>query len=97
MNENNLPKMVLLICKKRGWTLNHEGRGFHLHQESSELMEAIRGKHGNPVDEAADVLFVLMSITENHGISWEDVIASLNNKINTLETRQLYSSEIVNT
>jgi len=46
----------------------------YLHLEASELIEALRGKHGDPLSEAADVLLVLMSITENAGIPWCDVL-----------------------
>ncbi len=53
----------------------------YLHLEASELIEAIRGKHGDPLDEAGDVLFVLMSITEAEGIPFIDVLTHLTQKI----------------
>jgi hypothetical protein len=46
----------------------------YLHLEASKLIEALRGKHGDPLSEAADALLVLMSITENAGIPWCDVL-----------------------
>jgi hypothetical protein len=71
---NALPSRILTMCKKRGWSLHWTSRGAYLHLEASELIEAIRGKHGDPLSEAADVLLVLMSITENAGIPWCDVL-----------------------
>jgi phosphoribosyl-ATP pyrophosphohydrolase len=71
---NALPARVLTMCKKRGWDLSWSSRGVYLLLEASELIEAIRGKHGDPLSEAADVLLVLMSITENAGIPWCDVL-----------------------
>lgn len=69
----NLAKQVIKVCKKRGWSLHWTHRGAYLQLESSELIESIRGKRGIPLKESADVLFVLMSITENEGIPWEKV------------------------
>ena len=69
-----LPSRVLDMCKKRGWDLSWSSRGVYLHLEASELIEALRGKHGDPLSEAADVLLVLMSITENAGIPWGNVL-----------------------
>jgi NTP pyrophosphatase (non-canonical NTP hydrolase) len=71
---NALPARVLAMCKKRGWDLSWSSRGVYLHLEASELIEALRGKHGDPLSEAADVLLVLMSITENAGIPWGNVL-----------------------
>jgi NTP pyrophosphatase (non-canonical NTP hydrolase) len=75
-NENAdglLAPRVLEMCKARNWSLHWTARGAYLHLESSELIEAIRGKHGEPLKEAADVLIVLMSITESAGIPWNAV------------------------
>jgi NTP pyrophosphatase (non-canonical NTP hydrolase) len=69
-----LPVRVLEKCKNKGWGLHWTHRGAYLHLEASELIEAIRGKHGDPTSEAADVLFVLMSITEANNIPWSDVL-----------------------
>lgn len=69
-----LPARILAMCKRRGWSLKWADRGCYLHLESSELIESLRGKRGEPVAEAADVLLVLMSITEHAGIPWADVV-----------------------
>lgn len=76
-----LPIEALKMCHERDWSLHWTHRGAYLHLEVSELIEAIRGKRGNPVDEAADVLIVLMSITENHLIDWTDVLTHARQKI----------------
>lgn len=72
--KDTLPGLVLEMCNARNWSLHWTARGAYLHLEASELIEAVRGKHGDPMKEAADVLIVLMSITESHGISWEQVV-----------------------
>ena len=67
-----------------------------MHHESTELMEAVRGKRGDVLEEAGDVLFVLMSITENHGIPFSDVITQTQRKTELLETRPRYAGEEYN-
>lgn len=87
------PKTVLDVCKERDWSLHWSARGAYLHLESSELIEAISGKKGNPTEEAGDVLIVLMSITEHAGISWEDVESSAVKKVAALKTKERYAGE----
>jgi hypothetical protein len=65
----------------------------YLHLEASELIEALRGKHGDPKSEAADVLLVLMSITEANGIAWLDVVAQATATCARLETCDPYPGE----
>ena len=93
MNESKLAKKVLEVCKKRGWSLHWMARGAYLHLEASELIEAVRGKRGDLTSEAADVLFVLMSITENAEIPWEDVVLATNKRVRRLRTEPRYASE----
>ena len=57
------------------------------------MIEAIRGKHGDPKKEAGDVLLVLMSITEYAGISWADVVAEVERNTSDLMTRPPYQGE----
>ena len=78
----DLPASALAMCHARGWSLHWTHRGAYLHLESSELIEAIRGKGGDPTKEAADVLIVLMTITEHAGICWYDVLKEAAQKIN---------------
>ncbi len=88
-----LPARVLAMCKARGWSMHWTHRGAYLHLEASELIEAIRGKHGDPADEAGDVLLVLMSITEYAGIPFAEVIARATAKLAQLETAPRYPGE----
>lgn len=88
-----LPERILAVCRKRGWTLHWTHRGAYLHLESSELIEAIRGKHGDPLKEAADVLFVLMSITQSNGIKWESVEETCSQIVDDLSTKPIYPGE----
>lgn len=88
-----LPAQVVVMCKRRGWSMHWTHRGAYLHLESSELIEAIRGKRGDPLKEAADVLLVLMSITEYAGISWASVVAQAQSKCDELMTKPHYPGE----
>ena len=90
---NDLAKRVLAMCHKRKWDMHWTARGAYLHLESSEFIEALRGKRGNRKDEAADVLLVLMSMTENEGIPFTDVVATANEKCAFMETRPQYAGE----
>jgi len=90
---NALPARVLTMCKERGWDLSWSSRGVYLHLEASELIEALRGKHGEPLTEAADVLLVLMSITENAGIPWCDVLNQTAMTCARLEVCEPYPGE----
>lgn len=54
-------------CQRNGWSRDWREAGCYLHLEASEFTEALRGK-GDFEQEAADVLFVLLSamIDINH-------------------------------
>ena len=92
-SENTLATRVLAMCKKRNWSLHWAARGAYLHLEASELIEALRGKRGDPLAEAADVLLVLMSITESAGFTWSDVIQQTAATCSRLETCEKYPGE----
>ncbi len=91
--KERLPADILAMCHKRGWSMHWTHRGAYLHLESSELIEAVRGKRGDPEQEAADVLLVLMSITENHGIAWSVVMENARAKCDLLMTKEHYKGE----
>lgn len=95
MNEAklSLPAQVLAVCKQRGWQLHWTHRGAYLHLEASELIEAVRGKRGEIVCEAADVLIVLMSITEHNGVDWRDVEATALATVAGLRVKPHYAGE----
>lgn len=91
--EPTLPADILALCRQRGWNLHWTHRGAYLHLEASELIEALRGKRGDPLHEAADVLLVLMSITENAGLSWDAVLQKASATCEELKTRPRYEGE----
>lgn len=88
-----MPQRMLAVCKKRRWDISWPARGAYLHLEASELIEAVRGKHGDPKEEAGDVLLVLMSITEASGIPWPAVVCAANRKLRSLEQSGPYKGE----
>ena len=90
---DGLAPRVLAMCKQREWSLHWTSRGAYLHLEASELIEALRGKRGDPLAEAADVLLVLMSITENAGIAWSDVVQQTAATCSRLEACDQYPGE----
>ena len=91
-----LAARVLAMCNKRNWCLHWTSRGAYLHLESSELIEAVRGKGtSTPKQEAGDVLLVLMSITEAAGIPFDEVIAEAAAKCERLEKLPRYEGEEV--
>lgn len=92
-DDQSLAPRILAMCKKRGWSLDWSSRGVYLHLEASELIEALRGKRDDPKSEAADVLLVLMSITEANEIAWSDVVAQATATCARLETCDPYPGE----
>ena len=95
---DDLPQRAIEVCRRRGWDTHWTERGAYLHLEASELIEAVRGKRGEPAEEAvaeeaADVLFVLMSITEAQGLPWNKVLEQLAYKIDHLMTAPPYEGE----
>ncbi len=66
------------ICDQRDWSRHWNPAGCYLHLEVFEFIEALRGKgDSKPVSEAADVLFVLLSMCLNNGISLDDLYKEL--------------------
>jgi hypothetical protein len=90
---NTLAADILAVCRLRRWNMHWTSRGAYLHLEASELIEALRGKRGDPLHEAADVLLVLMSITENAGMPWDTVMQRAREICEDLKTRPHYPGE----
>lgn len=90
-----LPARVLNVCELRSWSLRWDARMAQMVCETSEFAEAVRGKRGDPIEEAGDMLFVLMSWTESAGINWYDVVAAADKKCTTLEAKPKYAGEQV--
>jgi NTP pyrophosphatase (non-canonical NTP hydrolase) len=93
---NELARRVLAVCKHRGWSLHWESRSAQLHGEASELMDAVRGKRGVVLEEAGDVLFCLMAVTEHAKIPFTDVTAQTERKATTLLSKPRYKGEEFN-
>lgn len=64
-------------CRFHEWSRDWKHVGAYLHLEVSEYTEAIRGKRGDPTEEAADILFVLFSSLAQEGIPVTDVLGRL--------------------
>lgn len=56
--------LVLRVCEARGWSLHWTHRSAYLHLEAAELAEAVRGKRGDKLSEAADVLCTLLALSQ---------------------------------
>lgn len=64
-------------CQEEGWGRDWKHAGAYLHLESSEFVEALRGKRGDAEKEAADILFVLLSTLASRGIRMKNVVEKL--------------------
>jgi len=93
---NEVARRVLAVCRRRGWSLHWESRSAQLHGKASELMDAVRGKRGVVLEEAGDVLFCLMAVTEHSGIPFSEVIAQAERKAATLLSKPRYIGEEFN-
>jgi hypothetical protein len=79
-SENELQALAngaAATCAERGWSREWKEAGVILHLECSEFIESLRGKRGQAIDEAADILFVVLSTMVAHGLSVESVMARL--------------------
>lgn len=81
---NELQALTYAVCKKYGWDRHWKQSGVMLHLEVSEFIEALRGKRGNPIEEAGDIIFVLLSILEGYNIPIAAVLASVETKTTNL-------------
>lgn len=84
---------ALRLCRKRGWNTQWDARTAQLLCEVAELADAIRGKRGNPIQEAGDVLLVLASLLEANGITMDSALEEANRKIDVLMDLPRYSGE----
>ena len=75
-------------CMAKGWKRDWNSGGCYLHLEASEFIEALRGKGDDPpAVEAADILFVLLSMLEEEGISPTEVLHILDKKCDEIMNR----------
>lgn len=71
-----LAQDCLQSCIKNEWKRDWSNGGIYLYLQVSEFIEALRGK-GNPLNEAADVLFCFLALIQNHDLKITDVISKL--------------------
>lgn len=82
MDINTMAERCLTFCKHKGWDRTWGQGGCYLHLESSEFVEALRGKGDNtPVEEAGDVMFVLFSMLANYNLKPSDALNALDAKL----------------
>jgi NTP pyrophosphatase (non-canonical NTP hydrolase) len=74
----------------RGWSLHWVHRSAYLHLEAAELAEAVRGKHGDTLDESADVLITLLGLSP-HGL--DEIRAAAEAKVQRLMGAPPYEGE----
>lgn len=75
--------------KSRGWSFEWPERSGYAHGELSELVEAVRGKHGDITDEAADTLMTaLFGLVPDH-VPMADVLARCREKITLIAARKI--------
>lgn len=89
----SLASQVVAVCQHRGWSLHWTERGAYLHLESSELIEAVRGKRGDIAKEAGDVLFVLLSILQPNEVAFGDAVDALRGKVAELKAGPGYAGD----
>lgn len=76
-----LADLALDVCNEKGWSRRWQNAGCYLHLEASEFIEALRGKgESTPEEEAADVLFVLLSTCAGNDLRMDKVLAEFNRK-----------------
>lgn len=85
-----LLQLVLKVFALRDWSLHWTHRSAYLHLEAAELAEAVRGKRGDPLEEAADVLITLLALSQ---FDLADIEAAARAKLTTLLTRPPYPGE----
>lgn len=77
------------IARALGWDKDWNSGGCYIHLEVSEFIEALRGrkKGDNPKAEAADVVITLFSVMEHYGITSDDLLEEIENKLHKLELK----------
>jgi len=69
-----------MVCRIAGWSRDWKEGGCALHLEVSEFIEALRKKRGDIIEEAGDILFVLLSILADQDIDIERVFDRMDQK-----------------
>ena len=92
---DSLPDRILAVVRARKWGDAWPTRYAYLSLEAAELVEAIRGKGGDPTAEAADTLLCLMALCRSAGIDWDAVEAHAAQTVSRLEVAPRYAGEHV--
>ena len=83
---DHLAKRCAAICTKNDWQRDWKEGGCYLHLEVSEFIESLRGKgDSTPMEEAADVLFMLFSVAEMHHMKPSEIVKTLEALCSKLE------------
>ncbi|MGB1270438.1 MAG: hypothetical protein ACPG5T_00045 [Endozoicomonas sp.] len=88
-----LSKKIKKVTKIRNWKNGWADRLAYLILEGSEFAESVRGKGGDPVDEAGDVMFTAISLIESQGVSIEEAIKAAHKKADKLMVAPRYQGE----
>ena len=72
------------LYNKKGWSLHWADRLAYFTLEASEFIEATRGKGGDPVDEAGDVLITFLTLITHDGVTLEEAVKAAHKKIDSL-------------
>ena len=87
---NNIAKDAKDACDIKNWSRTWLHSGCYLHLEVSEFIESLRGKgESTPAEEAADVLFVLLSTMIANGVDVGVTIDNLKNKIKYIKENKI--------
>lgn len=78
---NLLSEQCNLTAKENNWKSDWSEGGCYLHLESSEFIESLRGKAGTPEFEAADILFMLLSMCHEYNVNIKIILKELENII----------------
>ena len=85
-NLNKLSKDFYdFTVNKMGWNRDWLHGGCYLHLESSEFIEALRGK-GDPIEELGDVLLVLLSVAYHYKLDIGAAIEKIYEKIDIINS-----------
>jgi hypothetical protein len=84
--------LALKLCRHRGWSEHWTHRLSAHVLESSEFIEALRGKEGDPVEEAGDLLFTALAMIPER-ISLADVFERNQAKVAAMFSKPPYAGE----
>ncbi len=85
----NIMDRIGEVCKRRNWKKDWSSGGCYIHLEVLEFIESLRGKGGEPVKEAADVLITLFAVLKNYNISAKDLLNALEEIVEGIETDKI--------